>query len=157
MTRWSVHDPELALRFNGHKAAIVVDTDSQLITAVDVLPGNAPDNLGALELVGQRSTGGSGKPVGGQSAGPARLDFHLDPNARESGRIVAVCGVCPLRPQPVKEERRLRRVSSATGGSGAQIGPAGASTSVGSRIGTLVASGKSGAQQATASSLSPAG
>ena len=54
----SVHDPELRhghkssrRRFNGHKAAIVVDTDSQLITAVDVLPGNAPDNLGALELV----------------------------------------------------------------------------------------------------------
>ena len=45
----SVHDPELRhghkssrRRFNGHKAAIVVDTDSQLITAVDVLPGNAP-------------------------------------------------------------------------------------------------------------------
>ena len=44
----SVHDPELRhghkssrRRFNGHKAAIVVDTDSQLITAVDVLPGNA--------------------------------------------------------------------------------------------------------------------
>ena len=45
----SVHDPELRQghkssrrRFDGHKAAIVVDTDSQLITAVDVLPGNAP-------------------------------------------------------------------------------------------------------------------
>ena len=37
----------------GHKAAIVVDTDSQLITVVDVLPGNAPDNLGALALVEQ--------------------------------------------------------------------------------------------------------
>ena len=56
----SVHDPELRhghkssrRRCNGHKAAIVVDTDSQLITAVDVLPGNAPDNLGALELVEQ--------------------------------------------------------------------------------------------------------
>ncbi len=56
----SVHDPELRhghkssrRRFDGHKAAIVVDTDSQLITAVDVLPGNAPDNLGALELVEQ--------------------------------------------------------------------------------------------------------
>ena len=54
----SVHDPELRhghksrrRRFDGHKAAIVVDTDSQLITAVAVLPGNAPDNLGALELV----------------------------------------------------------------------------------------------------------
>ena len=29
----------------------MVDTDSQLITAVEVLPGNAPDNLGVLELV----------------------------------------------------------------------------------------------------------
>ena len=46
----SVHDPELRhghqssrRRFDGHKVAIVVDTDSQLITAVDVLPGNAMD------------------------------------------------------------------------------------------------------------------
>ena len=99
----SVHDPELRhghkssrRRFNGHKAAIVVDTDSQLITAVDVLPGNAPDNLGALELVerSEVSTGSvveeamgdaaygdggtrqtfaeAGTPVGGQSAGPAQ-------------------------------------------------------------------------------------
>ena len=54
----SVHDPEMRhghkrKRFDGHKAAIVVDTDTQLITAVDVLPVNAPDNLGALELVEQ--------------------------------------------------------------------------------------------------------
>ena len=62
----SVHDPEMRhghkssrRRFDGHKAAIVVDTDSQLITAVDVLPGNAADNLGALELVeaSEASTG----------------------------------------------------------------------------------------------------
>ncbi len=46
----SVHYPEMR---HGHKVAIVVDTDSQLITAVDVLPGNAPDNLEALELVEQ--------------------------------------------------------------------------------------------------------
>jgi len=56
----SVHDPEMrhgrkssSTRFDGHKAAVVVDTDSQLITAVGVLPGNAPDNTGALELVKQ--------------------------------------------------------------------------------------------------------
>jgi len=56
----SVHDPEMRhghksrrKRFDGHKAAVVVDTDSQLITAVDVLPGNAPDNTGALRLVEQ--------------------------------------------------------------------------------------------------------
>ena len=56
----SVHDPEMrhghkssSKRFDGHKAGVVVDTDSQLITAVAVLPGNAPDNMDALELVEQ--------------------------------------------------------------------------------------------------------
>ena len=65
----SVHDPELrhghqssSRRFDGHKTAIVVDTDSQLITAVAVLPGNAPDNLGALELV-EQSEANPGVPV----------------------------------------------------------------------------------------------
>ena len=65
----SVHDPEMhhghkssSRRFDGHKAAIVVDTDSQLITAVEVLPGNVPDNLGALELV-ERSEATTGVPV----------------------------------------------------------------------------------------------
>jgi hypothetical protein len=56
----SVHDPEIrhghkssSTRFDGHKAAVAVDTDSQLITAVEVLLGNAPDNTGALELIKQ--------------------------------------------------------------------------------------------------------
>src|SRR6266700_1131978 len=54
----SVHDPEMrhgrkssSHRFNGHKAQVAVDTDSQLITAVEVLPGNAPDADKALEVV----------------------------------------------------------------------------------------------------------
>src|SRR5215471_3060262 len=54
----SIHDPEMrhgrkssSHRFNGHKAQVAVDTDSQLITAVDVLPGNAPDAERALEVV----------------------------------------------------------------------------------------------------------
>ena len=33
---------------DGHKAPVIVDTDSQLITAVDVLAGNAADNTGGL-------------------------------------------------------------------------------------------------------------
>src|SRR5205807_1291584 len=37
--------------FNGHKAQVAVDTDSQLITAVEVLPGNAPDAEQALAVV----------------------------------------------------------------------------------------------------------
>src|SRR4051812_4397127 len=56
----SVHDPEMrhgrksaSKRFNGHKAAIAVDTDEPIITAVTVLAGNAPDAEGALELIEQ--------------------------------------------------------------------------------------------------------
>jgi hypothetical protein len=56
----SVHDPEMrhgrksaSKRFDGHKAAVAVDTEAQLITAVDVLAGNAPDAADALELVEQ--------------------------------------------------------------------------------------------------------
>ena len=56
----SVHDPEMRhgrksarRRFDGHKAAIAVDPESQLITAADVLPGNAQDHERALELVEQ--------------------------------------------------------------------------------------------------------
>ena len=54
----SVHDPDMrhgrksgSRIFDGHKASVAVDTDSQLITAVDVLAGNASDNIGALEMV----------------------------------------------------------------------------------------------------------
>lgn len=54
----SAHDPEMrhgrkskAKRFIGHKAAIAVDVTSQLITAVDVLEGNAADDTNALALV----------------------------------------------------------------------------------------------------------
>ena len=56
----SVHDPEIrhgrksaTKRFDGHKSAIAVDPDSQLITAVAVLPGNAQDHEQALDLVEQ--------------------------------------------------------------------------------------------------------
>lgn len=59
----SIHDPEMrhghkssSNRFDGHKASVAVDTDSQLITAIDILPGNAPDNTRALELVKQSET-----------------------------------------------------------------------------------------------------
>jgi transposase len=54
----SIHDPEMRhgrkskrKRFDGHKAQIAVDTESQLITAATVLPGNAPDHDEALALV----------------------------------------------------------------------------------------------------------
>ena len=54
----SVHDPEVRhgrksaqKRFDGHKAQIAVDTEEQLITAVTVLAGNAPDAEQALAMV----------------------------------------------------------------------------------------------------------
>lgn len=54
----SVPDPEMrhgrksaSKRFNGHKAAVAVDMDSQLIGGVEVLAGNAGDQEKALELV----------------------------------------------------------------------------------------------------------
>lgn len=56
----SVHDPEMrhgrkskSKRFEGHKAAVAVDGESQLITAIEVLPGNAPDKEQAMGLVKQ--------------------------------------------------------------------------------------------------------
>lgn len=54
----SVHDPEMrhgrkssSHRFDGHKAQVAVDTETQLITALEVLAGNAPDAEHALEVV----------------------------------------------------------------------------------------------------------
>lgn len=53
----SVQDPDMrhgrkssAKRFNGHKVAIAVDPDSQLITAVEIIPGNASDATPTLSL-----------------------------------------------------------------------------------------------------------
>ena len=54
----SVHDPEMrhghksaSKRFEGFKAAVAVDPDTQLITAVDMLSANAGDSQCALEMV----------------------------------------------------------------------------------------------------------
>jgi len=56
----STTDPEMrhgrkspAWRFDGYKAQVAVDVDSQLVTAVAVLPGNAPDAEQALAVVDQ--------------------------------------------------------------------------------------------------------
>ena len=54
----SVHDPEIrhgrksaSKRFDGHRVGVAVDTDEQLITAVDVMAGSARDSDDALKLV----------------------------------------------------------------------------------------------------------
>jgi transposase len=83
----SVHDPEMrhgrkssSHRFNGHKAQVAVDTDSQLITAVEVLPGNTPDADHALEVVeaSEAATGCEVEEVIGDcayGAGDTRAEF----------------------------------------------------------------------------------
>lgn len=62
----SVHDPEMrhgrksaSKRFDGHKAAIAVDPESQLIMAADVMAGNSADHERALQIVEQAETNAS--------------------------------------------------------------------------------------------------
>ena len=110
----SVYDPELRhghkssrRRFNGHKAAIVVGTDSQLITAVDVLPGNAPDNLGALELV-EQSEVSTGAPVDEAMGDAAYGDGGTRQTFAEAGRrLVAKVPGRPNRKHFPKDDFHL--------------------------------------------------
>lgn len=67
-------------RFDGHKATVAVDTDTQLITAVDVVAGNAFDGDNALALCEQseRNTGCEVETVIGDTAygsGEVRKEF----------------------------------------------------------------------------------
>ena len=110
----SVHDPEMrhghkssSRRFDGHKAAIVVDTDSQLITAVEVLPGNAPDNLGALELV-ERSEANTGVPVEEALGDAAYGDGDTRQAFADAGRtLIARVPGRPNRNRFPKEDFRI--------------------------------------------------
>ncbi len=110
----SVHDPELrhgrkssSRRFDGHKAAIVVDTDSQLITAVAVLPGNAPDNLGALELV-EQSEANPGVPVAETMGDAAYGDGGTRQTFAAAGRtLIARVPGRPNRSHFPKEDFRI--------------------------------------------------
>ena len=106
----SVHDPEMrhghkssSRRFDGHKAAIVVDTDSQLITAVEVLPGNAPDNLGALELV-ERSEANTGVPVAEALGDAAYGDGDTRQAFADAGRTL-ITGAGTPQPDALPERR----------------------------------------------------
>jgi hypothetical protein len=56
----SVHDPEMrhgrksaTQRFDGYKASVAIETDSQVIADVDVLPANAHDSTNASSLVAE--------------------------------------------------------------------------------------------------------
>ena len=115
----SVHDPEMrhghkssSRRFDGHKAAIVVDTDSQLITAVDVLPGNASDNLGALELV-ERSEANTGVPVEEALGHAAYGDGNTRQAFADPGRILIARA--PGRPNKAHFPKEDFRIDLAAG------------------------------------------
>ena len=133
----SVHDPELRhghkssrRRFDGHKAAIVVDTDSQLITAVDVLPGNAPDNLGALELV-EQSAASTGSVVAEAMGDAADGDGGTRQTFADAGRrLVAKAPGRPNRKHFPKNDFHLDLAA------GSCTGPAGPVTR------TIVPTGK---------------
>ena len=73
----------------------MVDSDSQLITAVEVLPGNAPDNLGALELV-EQSEANTGVPVEESMGDAAYGDGDTRQAFADAGRTL-IAGV-PDRP-----------------------------------------------------------
>ena len=106
-----VHDPEMrhghkssSRRFDGHKGAIVVDTGSQLITAVEVLPGNAPDNLGALDLV-EASEANTGVPVAEAMGDAAYGDGDTRQAFADAGRtLIARVAGRPNRTHFPKED-----------------------------------------------------
>jgi transposase len=90
----SVHDPEMRhgrksarKRFDGHKAAVAVDTDEQLITAVAVLPGNAQDDERALALV-EQSEAATGCAVAETLADGAYGDGQTRQTFADAGRAL---------------------------------------------------------------------
>jgi hypothetical protein len=82
-------------RFDGHKAQVAVDTESQLITAVAVLPGNAPDRERALEMV-EASEADTGCAVEETVADCAYGDGQTRRAFADAGRRL-VASVAPLR------------------------------------------------------------
>lgn len=110
----SVHDPEMrhgrksaAKRFDGHKAAVAVDPESQLITAAAVLAGNAQDYERALELVEQAeaNAGAAVEETIGDCAygdGETRLAF-----AAANRRLVARVRRRPEQARFPKEDFRI--------------------------------------------------
>ena len=110
----SVHDPEMRhghkskrRRFDGHKAAVAVDTDTQLITAVDVLAGNAWDSVGAMKLV-EQSEVSTGVPVVESMGDTAYGDGGTRQEFADAGRrLVARLPARSRRPYFAKEDFRI--------------------------------------------------
>ena len=105
----SVHDPEMrhgrksaSKRFNGHKAAVALEMESQLISGVEVLAGNAGDQEKALELVKQseRVMGAEVEETVGDCAyggGPTRRAFAEEGRPLTAKVPVSQNGDCFLK------------------------------------------------------------
>lgn len=112
----SVHDPEMRHghksskgRFDGHKGAVAVDADSQLITAVGVIPGNAHDGDTGVELT-ERSEQNTGMEVADTSADCAFGDGETRRQFKEAGRKLEAPVPCPPRTGKIpKTEFRIGR------------------------------------------------
>ena len=107
----SVHDPEMrhgrksrSQRFDGHKAAVAVDPQSQLSTAVAVLPGHAPDARGVLALVDQ-SEENKGLPVTAVMADAAYGDGRTRQAFADSARTLRA--YVPKRPLDAASPRMI--------------------------------------------------
>ena len=88
-----------------------MDTDSQLITAVDVLPGNAPRWSGALELV-EQSEASTGSVAEEAMGDPAYGDGGTRQTFAEAGRqLVARVPGRPERKHFPKDDFHLDLVS----------------------------------------------
>jgi hypothetical protein len=137
----SVHDPEMrhgrksgSHRFNGHKVQVAVDTETQLITAVDVLPGNAPDAEQALKVTeaSEAATGCQVVEVLGDcayGAGETRAEFAAAgrtliakvPDIQNQGYFAKTdfqldleAGTCTCPNQQVTSDLRLVKGGGAT-------------------------------------------
>lgn len=102
----SVHDPEMrhgrksaSNRFDGHKAAIAVDTDSDIIVAVEVLPGNAADCQDSLRLV-EEAEQNSGMPVDKSIGDCAYGDGATRQQFADAGRNLVAKVPSPPSDQP---------------------------------------------------------
>ena len=151
----SVHDSEMrhghkssSKRFDGHKAAIVVDTDTQLITAVAVLPGNVLDNLGALELV-EQSEANTGVPVQEAMGAAAYGDGATRQTFTDAGRkLVARMPGSPDRQRFTKDDFVIDLAAGSCTGPAGQVThpivPAGKRTDGAGRVHRLRVSSSTG-------------
>lgn len=91
-------------RFDGHKAAIATDTESQLITAVEVVPGNVHDSETATVLVdaSERNTGNAVEVAIGDCAfGTAAVREQFEPRDTE---LIAKIPKAPQRDHFTKHD-----------------------------------------------------